>query len=788
MTHAGKNELLSRATYNAQHLRLTITDAAGQTTTNAYNARGQLLTTTNPKNETTTYTYDTNGYPIALDGSLPGTNDTLTATYDAFGRVRTKTDDSGYIVTFSYDALDRMTNIAYPDGTFDQITYAQLQPAMLRDRAGRQTVLEYDALGNLAKKTDALGRVTLFQWCRCGEIKSLIDPLGRMTEWQTDVQGRIAAKQYGDGSRISYAYDNLSGRLREITDEKLQVTQFIWNRDNSLQRIAFLNTAVPTPSVSYTYDLDYHRIVSVTDGTGTTTNYYVPITPFPTLGAGRLASIDGPLANDTITYEYDELGRPVAFAINGVGQRVSYDATGRIVTETNALGAFANTYAGTSDRLISQSFPNGMTMTRGYGDVQHDLRLERITHQSGATPISEFIYTRDVAADRIATLSQQFGAQTPLLHTFGYDAEDQLLSTTVTNAGLLAGRFAYTYDPAANRLTEETSTATNTATHNALNQLSTIAGAASAARTNKWDANDRLVVVNSGNQRTEFTYDGIGRLMILRQLTNGLEVSFRRFVWNGNENCEERDAAGAVTKRFFRQGMKIETGPSAGVYFYTRDHLGSVRELVDASGTVRARYDYDPFGRRTKLSGDLETDFAFAGMFWSSEARLSLTRFRAYDAELGRWLSRDPLRRAEVEQGPNLYAYVGNNPINRVDPLGLCCEELAAAGARFWEEKNAQCHQLVENAKEECRAESFLRFEGIGENPFGPGACAVAHETAGKFCNEAQAQIDAQVKAWKDCLKKPCQPKSCAGSASALPSFDSDLAGRPGGARTRTFY
>jgi RHS repeat-associated protein len=108
------------------------------------------------------------------------------------------------------------------------------------------------------------------------------------------------------------------------------------------------------------------------------------------------------------------------------------------------------------------------------------------------------------------------------------------------------------------------------------------------------------------------------------------------------------------------------------MFYYTRDHLGSIRELTDSGGNVRARYAYDPFGRRTRLTGDVEADFGFAGMFWSAEASLSLTHFRAYDPELGRWLSRDPLRNAEVSAGPNLYAYVVNDPVNRIDPEGLC--------------------------------------------------------------------------------------------------------------------
>ena len=93
-----------------------------------------MLTETNPKNETTTLPYDTNGYLVTVDGPLPGTNDTdVAATYDAFGRVRTKTDESGYTLTFDYDALDRITRITHPDGTFEQY---HLRPARPRRDSG----------------------------------------------------------------------------------------------------------------------------------------------------------------------------------------------------------------------------------------------------------------------------------------------------------------------------------------------------------------------------------------------------------------------------------------------------------------------------------------------------------------------------------------------------------------------------------------------------------------------------------------------------------------------------
>lgn len=669
-TRGANNELLARATFNNQHRPLTTTDAAGQTTTNTYNARGQLLTTTNPKGETTTYTYNGDGYLISMNGPLPGTNDVVTSTFDFFGRTRTVTDESGYTLTYDYDDMDRLTRVTFPDGTFNQYTYDRLDLVGVLDSASRQTVLEYDNMRQVTKQTDSLGRVTRYEWCSCGGLGSLTDAMGRKTEWHSDVQGRLVSKQFGDGSKINYFYESTTSRLRQVIDEKQQVGNYSYNRDDTLKSIGYANATIPTPGVSYAYDPNYKRVVSMSDGTGTTIYSYNPITTTPTLGAGVMASVNGPLPNDTITYGYDELGRRVSTAINGTAALMTFDAAGRVIGETNALGIFTFGYDGTSSRLVTQSFPNGHTGELAYGNNLQDRTLQRITHKVGATAVSEFLYGHNVQAGRITTWSQQVGVTPPSLHTFGYDTVNQLLSATVTNAGALVNTFAYAYDPAGNRLTEQVGVTNSTTTYNALNQISTSI-APGVSRTNEWDAEDRLVAVNIGNQRTEFTYDGISRLVSLRLLTNGSQVALRQFVWCGGEICEERDAAGVVTKRFFGQGVKIESGTNAGNYFYTRDHLGSIRELTDDSGAVRARYAYDPYGRRTKLAGDMEADFGFAGMFWSPEVNLSLTHYRAYDPELGRWLSRDPLKDAELIAGPNLYAYVGNDPINYIDPEGL---------------------------------------------------------------------------------------------------------------------
>jgi RHS repeat-associated protein len=140
--------------------------------------------------------------------------------------------------------------------------------------------------------------------------------------------------------------------------------------------------------------------------------------------------------------------------------------------------------------------------------------------------------------------------------------------------------------------------------------------------------------------------------------------STRKFVWHGQENLEFRDATDAVTQRNFGEGQYVGTT----AYFYTRDHLGSIREMFTGGGTVVARYDYDPYGRSTTVLGTTPTDFNFTGLYRHSKSNLDLAVFRAYDPELGRWINRDPIAESG---GINLYGYVRNNPATLLDILGL---------------------------------------------------------------------------------------------------------------------
>lgn len=663
-----QEEQLLGATWNAQHRPLTITDAAGGITRFTYNVRGQVTSIANALNEITTFVYDGNGFLTAIDGPLAGTQDRNTFTYDAVGRVRTATDSDGYTLIIDYDALDRITKLTFPDGTSQDIAYDRMEVGTVRDRLGRETHFDYDGLRRIVAVQDAIGRVTQFQWCGCGSLGALVDPLGRLTQWHRDIQGRVIAKEFADGSKVRFDYEQTTSRLRRKRDEQNQITEFGFNLANELVSLHYLGSQRPTPDVSFAYDSSYSRLVSMSDGNGLTRFQYRPVDGTP--GAGRIASVDGPWANDEITYTYDQLGRVVTRAINGVAVRHTYDAAGRMTRMTNALGGFDFTFDGATERLSGVNYPNGQRSEFAYAGNLREQLLQRVTHflPNGAK-LSEFSYGYN--AQVMITNWTQLQAGRLKTWSPSYDSVNRLTNIVeVVSAGppTVTG---WTYDAADNRTAERTSVDQYSFTFNALNQLTAFSNNTPITPSAyEWDAENRLIAVSNATSRVEFAYDGLDRrTRITVKNSANVVVSDRRYLWCGTQLCEERDATGgAVLKRYSSYGELNLAAPEIplGAYFFTRDHLGSIREMTTTAGNGSV-FDYTSFGEQRRLAGVYPSEIGFTGHFQNPDGATWSAPYRTYAPGLARWLSRDPQGEAG---GINLYAYVELDPINRVDPLG----------------------------------------------------------------------------------------------------------------------
>jgi RHS repeat-associated protein len=631
---------LETRTYNSAHEPLTITDAAGQTTTYTYNARGQVETVTNAKSETTTYAYHaTNATLTSITGPVSGA--TTSFTYDAYGRLRTSTDADSYTVTMDYDALDRQTRVTYPDSTYEETTYRYLDPQGRRDRQGRWTRFTYDAARRLTATRDPLGRVVTQEWCGCGSLEALVDPNGNRTAWERDLQGRVTREVRANGSDTEYLYETTMSRLTKMTDAKNQETNYTYFKDDQLQQITYTNAVITTPSVSFTYDPIYGRMATMADGIGTTTYGYHAVTTPPAVGATRLASVDGPLTNDTIAYSYDQLGRITTRGINGVGVTWTFDALGRLTTEANVLGTFTYTYDGPTARLATVTYPNGQTSAYAYYPNAGDRRLQTIHHQyPNATTLSKFDYTYD-ATGSILTWRQQADA-TAVLWEYGYDAAEQLVAAVKKSTDpspVVLKRYAYAYDPAGNRTAEQIDDAVTGASYNMMNQL--VSQQPSGLLAFEGTVSEPASVTIAGATARVSAGNQFRGTVPIASGVNTVAVTATDPSGNIATNTYELTSAGTAKTFTYDANGNLTSDGTRTFEWDARNQLVAVN-----AGTLRSEFFYDGKQRRVRIvgkeSGVVQSD---ARMLWCGA---EICEERSAD---GSTVTRNVFKEGEVDTG-----------------------------------------------------------------------------------------------------------------------------------------
>lgn len=155
----------------------------------------------------------------------------------------------------------------------------------------------------------------------------------------------------------------------------------------------------------------------------------------------------------------------------------------------------------------------------------------------------------------------------------------------------------------------------------------------------------------------------------MRQTDLGGTVT--QLLYDGVNLIAEYDASNNVLRRYVH-GPGIDeplvwyegAGTTSKTWLYA-DHQGSIVGQADATGTSTAIYSYGPFGEPNQTAG---TRFRYTGQQYLSQLGLYYYKARFYSPMLGRFLQTDPIGYAD---DANLYAYVGNSPIDRRDPTGL---------------------------------------------------------------------------------------------------------------------
>ena len=614
----------TRYLYNPLEQVVAVIDSADRVTNYSRCICGELTAITDPLLHKTSFAQDIEGRTI--NKTFPDSSQVQYGYENSTSRLKTVTDATGQVTTYSYNEDNTVAQMVYTNATVAtptvSFTYDPVYPRLTKmvDGTGTTTYVfnpitttptlgagrlgsETGPLGNtatIAYTYDQLGRTT---GTAINSVSSSIvyDSLGRITNATNALGG------------FTYGYYGVTPRLETLTYPNGQSTSYQYLSTTQDLRLSEIKNLTPSSAVLSQNDYTYNEVGTIASWQQQTDSNTPTIWNYKYDGADQLLSaVKTNTSTQTVLNQY--------FYGYDLGANRTTEQIGMDVTQSvfNNLNEKTSSSAGGTLHVTGTLNKAGTATVAG-----NPAAVDANDNFSGTTSVT--------------TGTNSFAVVATNLNGYAATNKYQVVipaNTTITPSYDLNG--------------------------NLMNNA--------AGQTYSWDAKNELVKITySGGATSAFTYDGRGRrASIIEKNSSGTVTSTKQFVWIGNEMAEERDATGTnVTKRFFAQGEQI----AGANYYYTRDHLGSVRELTSSAGAIAARYDYDPYGRPSLIQGTNLADFQYAGYYEHETSGLNLTKYRAYDPNTAKWLSRDP---AGMRGGLDLYDYCLNDPVASIDEYGLC--------------------------------------------------------------------------------------------------------------------
>ncbi len=598
----------------------------------SYSTDGYLVYVTDANGHLWSY-FNQSPYGETTEVTDPLSNKTVRVAEYSTGNITSITDANENRTTMSYDGKGNITKITDPLVNFVQYTYDGNDNLVeVRDPKGNITTLRYNTNHNLTEIVDpenGEAAKTVFTYYPNGELETLTDPNNHIYHFTYDNHGNLETATNPVGGIDFYTYDE-TGRARTHTDPNLHTLSFTYDGIDRVRTVTYPDDFVKT----YTYDCC--GVATVADRNGTVTLQYN--------NANRLTQFTDAYGK-IIIYEYDKAGnlRFLTYPGNKVVEYI-YDNADRLTSVTNWLSNITRYEYDKGGRLTKTLYPDGSTILHGY-DIANRLK-SILDFRSDASMNGIFNYTLDSSGNRTDISSYQPLSAIPLPQNTGYTYGDD-------NRLLNAGSSSFIYDNNGNTIRKTIGS----------NITSFV-----------WNYDNMLTQLVRGSDTYNYKYDGLGN-----RIAKNINSAETRYVVSPkgalSSVIAETDSGGNITSYYiFGHGLISKISSANEKYYYHYDDIGNTISLTDSSGNAMNKYAYDAFGKITAGEEAVPNPFKYVGRYGVMDDGNGLFYMRAryYDQEVGRFINKDPI---EFDGGINMYSYVGNNPVNNNDPLGLkSCE------------------------------------------------------------------------------------------------------------------
>jgi RHS repeat-associated protein len=682
-------------TYTVRGEVATITDPLGNVTTSVYDPDGNLATDSQSIVEgdaTTSYTYDADERVIAVSDHLSRTTTTV---YDAAGNTIATVDGAGDRTTYTYNSMNEVIAETDPLGKITTFTYdADGDQTTVKDPLGNITTTAYDALDRVTTITQAVGGSTTYAYDAAGRQVGLTDPVGNRTTWSYDADDRITAEANPLGT-TTYSYDS-DGEETATTDADGRQTTYSYNANGDQTGETWVGSS-PSEIITYTYDADDEltgahdafslltytydadgeQLTAATSSSGGQPAVTLSST-YDALG-NRLSLSDNLSSGGLISFGYDSMNEMTSISATYDSPDIllvafGYDDAGRMTSIERSI----------SNGGISDGFPVGGGGGGGTAEIDTELDYDadsRVTTIIHDVLDGSVLETYTYAYNNASELTSETNHEGTLSYT--YDAGSEL--TGVSGASTAT----YTYDDNGNRTmtgystgsdNELTAGAGYTYTYDADgNLISETQSSTGDVTTYTYDYRNRLTNVVEENSshtvilRATYTYDAMNRRIGTDETVSGTETKTWT-VYDGVNAYADFDGSGTLLNRYLygpeANQILARISASGTEAWYLADNEGTIRDIVDTTGTVIDHIAYDAYGNLTSESSASNGDrFKFDGMAWDAAIGLYYDNARYYDPASAQFISQDPL--GLTKKSINTYEFSYNDPTGFIDPTGL---------------------------------------------------------------------------------------------------------------------